>query len=412
MNDFLNDFFGALSEYIGHSRDSVTDFQFWLFPLITIVSIWLLTTVFTKSLYQNKKAYPYKKTFYIFHAWILSSFIAATIWIAAIIILHIGYYYSYYTIDLRLSHLISLLIAFVSAIIPFVLLRTYYRHYNLKEIVNLPLTSQDESISALKARKAFGKAKYLVLLPLLGFIFLLLILKNQGNVYSIIFDNSPSVSPEQLERPKQALINTIKKMGKDNYFYLTTLKNTERLNYSEIITTDLSNSNSLNALTATHLDPASCIAFINDIRNDGSIVQGSPLTEAMWQNFLLVNNALQSNLIKNKKIQKLIIISDCVERTMSTEPKDIFSTDFNSVFPLEKVKIVDVSEIPNVDAPFYDVMINQLGVEVASGFDPVDCAESLRLALPPFDYFMIVWLVFVYAISVIAILLINPAKLR
>lgn len=412
MNGFLSDFFNALREYFSHSRDSVSDFQFWLYPLITVILIWFLTTVFTKFLYQNKKEFTYKKTFYIFHAWILSSLIIATIWIAAIIILHIDYFYSYYPVDLRLSHVISLLLAFVSTVLAFILLRKYYRHYNLKEIVNLPLTSQDESLSALRARKTYAKTKYWLLLPSLGFLFLLLILRNQGNIYSLIFDNSPSVSQEQLDRPKEALINTVTKMGKDNFFYLTTLKNTEVLAYKDIINTDIGRVNSLNAITATHLDPNACLAFIRDIRNDESIVQGSPLTEAMWQNYLLVNNDLQSNVIKKKKIQKMIIISDCAEGTMNVVPEDIFTTDFGTVFPIEKVKIVDVSERPNIDASFYDVMVNQLGVEAAPGFDQSDCESSLRLAMPPFDFFLVFWLVFIYILAVIVILFVNPAKLR
>jgi len=412
MNDFLSDLFNALREYILHSHDAVSDFQFWLYPLITVMLIWFLTTVFTKFLYQNKKEFTYKKTFYIFHAWIISSLIIATIWIAAIIILHIDYFYSYYPVDLRLSHMISLLLALSSAVIAFVLLRKYYHYYNLKEIVNLPLTSQAESLSALRARKTFARTKYWVLLPLLGFTFLLLILRNQGNVYSIIFDNSPSVSPGQLARPKDALMKTIDQMGKDNFFYLTTLKNTEVLSYSTIINTDIAKVNTLNAITATHLDPAACNAFIREIRNDESVVQGSPLTEAMWQNYLFVNNDLESNLIKRKKIQKMIIISDCAESTMDLEPKDIFNTDFGLVFPIDKVKIVDVAESPNFNAPFYNVMVTLLGVETAPGFEESDCESSLRLAMPPFDFFLIFWLVFLYIIAVTVILFVKPAKLR
>jgi hypothetical protein len=290
----------------------------------------------------------------------------------------------------------------------------------VREITKLPLTSLDENITVLKAKKSFSRIKVWVLVPSIGFLFLLLLLKTQGNVFSIVFDNSGSVSQEETRVPIEAMTETISKMGEKNTIFFTSLGSRQVfIPYEEIVQIDFPDVEKLNA-TTSQLSPSGCINELNALAavTDNSMTL-TPLTEAIWQNYLYVENAVNTFQIKKKRIQKLIIISDCceTENVMATDPMDLFNTKFGTIFPIEKVKIIDVGygrnyTSPREDLAFYSIMVNQLGVETEPGdnFDAI--SRALQLSLPENNLLLVVWILIVYLLAALIMLLINPAKLR
>ena len=208
MNQFLEDLFYDVGDYFAHGKLAAGSFEFWLTPILVVLFIWLLTIVLTKVVYQNKNVYKYKKTYYIFHAWISSSIIAATILIGVMVILYLRRFYILYPVDLRLSHLISLLICFIFSIVSFFMLSKYYKQDNMKEITDFPATQLQENNVILKAKKSFTRIKLWILLPLIGFLLMTLQLRKSSDIISIVLDTSDSMFPEEIDKGKAALVKS------------------------------------------------------------------------------------------------------------------------------------------------------------------------------------------------------------
>jgi len=126
-------------------------FEFWLFPVVTILLIWLLVIVGLKVFTRRSK--QFKTVYFIHKAWIISSLA-----VSAVIIGLICYWWSInYFSDhpLQISLLLSLIISLLVPVLKLMKLRNYFTFESIKEITPLPKTSSKFDETIVTAKKAY-----------------------------------------------------------------------------------------------------------------------------------------------------------------------------------------------------------------------------------------------------------------
>jgi hypothetical protein len=159
----------------------------------------------------------------------------------------------------------------------------------------------------------------LLLLPL----FMLLINPSSKYLYSIIFDNSPSMET-QIALAQSYLGNTSEKLKDNSIFVVTSFPTCQ--NELECATLQKRLSNDID--TITRKDPTKLVAETYIIERKADLIDylqngalnisncGSPIYEAIWQNFVSSIDAVQNESITKKK---LIILSDGEDNLYRTD---------------------------------------------------------------------------------------------
>lgn len=399
MEDFLNSF----GKYI--KATEFNSFEFWAYPISTLLLIWIISTVGLKIFTKRKTV----KTIFVIHsAWICSSLFVATILIGLICYRWSVNYFS--EKPLQLSLLISLFISLLIPLLSFISLRSFFTTDNLKEIVTQPKTPNhlDKIISDTK--KVYRRKKLCYLMLFAGFLFLLFALNKGQNLISIVYDNSGSM---ENSNAVQAISETLDNLDKNNEIILATLdglgenSSGAKNSLNEILAiTNFAKLQGGNVVSFT--DPVSAKNGLNQLSNP---CWGSPICETIWKSFLFIQTTKANNTYKNKI---MVIITDGDDNIGNTIPAGRFFFDveiFSDCFSPNDVFIVDYSA--GSANPFLQ-KFNESGSESFNvSNNKQDYLDALDNALNSFknNWYLIYWTVIITVIMTLIALLIEPYKI-
>lgn len=399
MENFLNSF----GRYIKETE--FNSFEFWLYPLATLLLIWVITTVGLKIFTKREKL----KTVFVIHgAWICASLIVATIIIGLSCYFWSMNYFSDHHIQFSL--LICLFISLLIPIFSFISLRNFYTIDEIKEIAAQPKTQNQLDKTITDTKKAYRRIKLCYLMLLAGFLLLLLSLNKGQNLISIVFDNSGSM---ENTNAVQAISETLDNLDKNNEIVLTTLdglgKNSSggKSTLNEILaTTHYSKLQGGNVVSFS--DPHSAKNGLNQASNT---CWGSPICEAIWKSFLFTQTTLANTAYKKKL---LIIITDGDDNVGNTILASKFFFDiepFADWYSTDKVFIIDYSTgtINPFLQKFHDAGCESYTVTN----NKQDYLDALDNALNSYknNWYLIYWLIIITAIFTLIAFLIEPKKM-
>ncbi len=404
----MQGFFKALGEYIKIADFS--SFEFWIYPIVTILAIWLLTIIALKIIPKGKD--KLKTVFRIHKFWIINSLIIATIIIGLLCFWWATNYFRENPIQLSL--LISLFISLIIPIIIFSILRKFFTNNDIKEITQQPKTPSQQEKIITETKKSYRKIRFFYLLLLIGFLFLLFSLNTGKNLISIVFDNSASMqNANNIEDAKDALLKTFDKLGKNNEIILTTLeglgKNSTggKNTINEIL--EVKDYSQLQAGNVIHYtDPISAKNGLNHITNQ---VWGSPIYESIWKTYLFAKNNLENESYKNKALIIITDGEDNIKDSIPSSSKFFFDDEgFASYYSPEKTFIIEYSG--GATNPFLQKFQDE-HCEIFPATTKEDYLMAIETALYSFskDWNLIFWTITITVILSIIAFLIEPKKI-
>jgi hypothetical protein len=396
MKDFLH------SIVVFWKEAAFQSWQFWIWPVGTLLLIYLLTVISSKML---KYPAPFKTTFKIFSSLINSALVVSTIIIAVICYEWTKNYFSDHHYELAL--LLSLVIGLLVAVIGFYNLSRYYTQNRLKHLVGLPLTPLTEGNWLLQAKKAFRRLHFRFLFPILGFLLLLFVLNEPTNLIHIVYDNSTSMKSLNAIN---ALSATFDKLSPNNKIILTTLEieggnEAEKHSMKGIMSTD--NSGALKAGRITMFNtPAEAKNGLNQLSESPT---GSPICESIWKTYLFSKEIKDADQYDNKV---LIVITDGEDDLIQSlaQGKFFFDDDqFTAFFPPERIFIINY--LSSGSNSFFD-RFQQQNVDVAPATNENDYLDALNNALGKYkqNWNLIFWTILIYAIAALSTLFIQPQR--
>jgi hypothetical protein len=400
----MEELFKAFGKYIKDAE--FNGFEFWIYPIGTIIVIWLLTTISLKIIPKGKN--KFKTVFRIHKFWIVNSLLVSTIIIGLLCFWWSTNYFA--ENQIQLSLLISLFLAFFVPIIIFIALRRFFTNEDIKEIAQQPKTpiQQEETITATK--KSYRKIKLYYFIPLIGFLFLLFSLNTGKNLISIVFDNSESM---ESNNSIEALSETFDNLSKNNEIVLTTLeglgenstggKNT----INEILA--VKNYSQLQAGNVVYFtDPISAKSGLNQITNQ---VWGSPICESIWKSYLYVKSNLINNSYKNKVFIVVTDGNDNVGNSIQSGKFFFDDEEFANYYTPDKTFVIDYSD--GATNPFLQ-KFQDAGCETFIVTNTKqDYLDALDATLNSFknNWYLVIWSIIITSILTIIALLIEPKKI-
>ena len=400
----MEELFKAFGKYIKVAE--FNSFEFWIYPIGTLLLIWLLTTIGLKIIPKGKT--KLKTVFRIHKFWIVNSLLIATFIIGLLCFWWATNYFA--DNPIQFSLLVSLVIALIIPIIIFSALRGFFTNEDIKEIAQQPKTpiQQEETITSTK--KSYRRIKLFYFTLLIGFIFLLFALNTGKNLISIVFDNSGSMDSKN---SIEALSETFDNLGNNNEILLTTLEGLGegfsggKSTINEIF--EVKNYSQLQAGNVIHYtDPISAKSGLNQISTQ---VWGSPICESIWKSFLFANSTLVNNIYKNKI---LIIITDGEDDVTNSIPSSKFFFDyeeFANFYTPENTFIIDFSD-SGVN-PFLDKFIEADCEIFPETKTQQNFIYALNVALNSFknNWCLVIWVIIITSILTLIALLIEPKKI-
>jgi len=400
----MEELFKAFGKYFKEAE--FNSFEFWIYPIGTILLIWLLTTIGLKIIPKGKS--KLKTVFRIHSFWVCSALIVATIIISLICYWWATNYFS--KNPLQLSLLISLFLSLLIPIIALLNLRSFYTTDDLKEVVDQPKTPMQAETIITFAKKAYRKKKLCFILLLTGFLFLLFSLNIGKNLISIVFDNSGSM---ESKNAIEALSETFDNLGNNNEILLTTLEGLGEFSsggkntINEIFA--IKNYSQLQAGNVIYYaDPISAKDGLNQITNQ---VWGSPICESIWKSYLYAKSTLANNSYKNKV---LIVITDGDDNVGNSIPSSKFFFDdeeFAGYYSPDKTFIIDYSD--GAINPFLQ-KFQDAGCETFIVTNTKqDYLDALDTTLNSFknNWYLVIWVIIITSILTLIALLIEPKKI-
>lgn len=386
--------------------------NFWLFPIGTVIIIWVLTMVSIKLI--NKKKKGVKTVFRIHKHWICCSIIIATVIIGLTCYWWATNYFNNH--PLQLSMLISLFIALLFPIISFSKLRSFFTAEDIREITDQAKTPSQFDETLTFAKKEYRKKRLCYLILLAGFLFLLFSLNNGKNLISIVFDNSESMDGRNAI---EALSETFDNLGNNNEIVLTTLEGLDADTTRYILDVDkIFATKKASDLKAGNVqfftDPIAAKNGLNITNN----CWGSPICESIWKSFLLTKESKTAESYSNKL---LIVITDGIDNAYGSLSKSRFffdQSEFAEFYNPENVFIIDYSDETLIgQLTGENLFMNKFqesGCEVYNVVNSKDdYINALNAALNSFvsNWFLIFWVIIISAIMTLIAMLIGPKKI-
>jgi hypothetical protein len=405
MEQFFNDFGKYCTEA------SYGTFWFWGIPIVTVLGIWLLTTIGMKVFRPQGKL---KTAFMVNKAWIICSLFAAFAIITIICYRWSQNIFAAASEDYRLSWLIALIIAMVIPIIAFFNLRRYYNQEGIKEVTDQPTTKLQLDATIPLLKRAFERIKWFYIIPVVAFFFLLFLINKGTNLISIVYDNSISNSRNAID----ALSETFSSLEENNEIVLTTLDGVVsgeyKNNIAEIMA--ISQSAKLNAgKVVFYNNPKDAM---NGAQSQLSIESpNSPISESIWKMWLQVTENKINQSYKNKL---LIVITDGDDQLCSTLQSGRFFFDdnkFAEYFSPDNVFVIDYSgenKLQFCNNNYFIQRFETAGCNIYPAENSKNSyLDALDEALQSFknNWNIIFWTIFIVALFTIIALLIPPKKI-
>lgn len=328
--DDINSLFHDFREYF--SLADYASIDVWLYPGITLLALLLLTIVNVQLLNRS----PLQKTvFHIHKSAILASVIGATIWVGTICFLWLNDFYK--SNHLEASHLTSLILSLSLGIFHLLRLRAFFAPNKLKEIISLPFTETQYMIYRIRAIHWFKRLQRFFLLVPIGYLMLLGLLNSGTNLISFVIDNSSSMKNVSFDMGKDAIAKTLRSLGSNNHILITwfTQDSSSKESFDSI--TKSTNTSGLRGETHFYSTPEEAINVLNSIQ----IVADSPISEAVWQNYLTAKQRSGTDYEQ----KALIVITDGADniaQSIATSSFFCAIPEFNEIYPSECINIIDI----------------------------------------------------------------------
>jgi hypothetical protein len=413
MSEFFNLLFQNFSQYVKLSR---WDFEFFLYLFGSLVVIILLTLALLAVI--NTRRDPLRlRVFQILRV----SFIALCIGLFGLIGLISCFVVtgSYYSHPVQFSHLLTLVILSIILVALLFFFSRHFRDSRLHHITPLPVNDKDATDKKSKLNKSFNRLKLWYLLPLAGFLFLLIIYTLPKNLISVVIDNSDTMlemgqkGESKFETARDALGATIGNIGPLNHFVVTSIDRSA-LKHDFATITSTTDFSKLRGISQFFTDQESTLSYITSLPLGGD----SPITEIIYNNMLFIQKNVPVNKYSNIY---LLIITDCRENGCLNdlqEGKNFLCKEsrFNDLFTGEQVTLIDLegnynnqTYVNNPDLIFLQRMID-CGFTVEDGSTEDSYLDSLSGVLERFffDKHMILWAIVIYLIHGLFVFLINP----
>ncbi len=416
MEDLFKAFYGYWTE------SNLAEWHFWTYPIASILLVWLLTIVLSKTLFKpnqqnNDQANPeiFKKVFYIFRAAIWATFITM-----GLLIFGVCYWWAkglYGNLNLEFSHLLSFILLWVIIIVLNYRLAIYYKKATIREIVSPPISNNMQGTHSLKARKGFVKNRWAIIPGALGFLGLLLLYLRPVSLISIVIDDSGSMGPS-LEIGKRALAETFRNFD-PNYTKIVIT------NFGENISKETDPYKNFDALSKVketnkvnaHTQICNDISEANNFINILGATKQLGLNHAIWQNFLTTQRVSKESPVYGEKV--LLIITDGLEYDRSYYNKTLCDANVElDPFYEGNIHWIDLYDRGVKVEPafngFYTMMQECYPANVYPGLTMEDYTVAVQSALNKFelDYRLIFWLVILFIIGTIWLFLIRPKSIN
>lgn len=283
------------------------DLNYLIFGILSVLMLtYLMSLIFIKMTHKNET--PYLRT----KLGIIYSLI-----VVIFVIFLLGVYHTKFTSLIFANRLQSLIITTIFLLL--IILYWYIkRAYNALKIKGYSITKVKEGPLALtitiRQKRliliSLKRLTFLLLLPIL----LLFINPTSKYLYSIIFDNSPSME-QQIALAQLYLVKTSDKLKDNSIFIVTSFPKC----LNDVECEKLNKRFSLDIKSITSKNYKDLVAETQVIEHKSDLVEylqngsltitnsGSPIFEAIWQNFIYSIESIGNNNITKKK---LLILSD------------------------------------------------------------------------------------------------------
>jgi hypothetical protein len=273
---------------------------------ITVISIFLLYLIFSRIV--HKKETPFLRS--------RLSLIYSLISVGLLLVVF-SVYHTKFTSLVYSKHLQSVLILEISLVLVYIglLFKRIYSLLKKKDIRILrvkegPIALNDAFLLTRLLIKNYRRSLWILLLPFL----LLLVSPSSKYLYSIIFDNSTSMET-QIAFAKASIENISEKIRPNSIFVLSSFPRcSDETSCIKLVQKLRTNIDSIT--TANHNDLVAETVVITNTIDLQSYVEsdaletsqcGSPIFEAIWQNYVYAVDASQDVSINKKR---MIILSD------------------------------------------------------------------------------------------------------
>lgn len=393
MQEYFKQLFQSFGDYVG----SVTASTYWWVPLVALVALWLFWLVAAKVL-DKRRNLQLTREFRLLSVLVVMAAIVQLIIIGAYMYLWAKSTF-YATDGEKLVSLLSLALVTAVQVTAFVTLSRGFARERLLRNVQCPITRHDDERKQALAKKRFGRLKLWALLPLLGFL-LLLLPDRQHNLVSFLFDNSSSME-SHIENGKQVLPRVLGKIEGHTDIILSWLSEDDpKLSLSEIVNqTDYSK---LEGIHALYQDANMALASLDGI----AFTKGTPLVEAIWSNYLFTQQ--QSGNAEYTRMY-FVMVTDGGEGAVGDELQNFLcSVPEYEEFYQGNISIVNLG---SAEGPFFDKAL-ECGYEVYDGANLNSYATSIENIFKETfkDWKFPVWLAIFYAMGALTLLFIQPKR--
>jgi hypothetical protein len=277
------------------------DLLFWGVPIIAVIVTFLVTKgLIMATAIRNSTNSEYR----ILFSFLKGSAVLSTVAVGIICYLfNAGYYTNY---EYNLSHLLGLImILTIGGISVLQISRTYNRN-KTKDLSRFPITRLELQNTNTFLRTSFKKIKWWLVLPIFGFLGLLINSSEDKNLVSIVLDTSASMKEPNssgeipLEISRDAIYNVVSGFGENTDVIFTTFsEGTRKKNVIGITSSSISNLLGENTLF-TGDQKNTLLGFIQNIDTDNS---NSPICETIWKNYLFTEEqSLNDNYVNTTSI--------------------------------------------------------------------------------------------------------------
>jgi hypothetical protein len=290
-------------------------------------------------------------------------------------------------------------------------LRSYYTQERIKEIADLPKTSNQLDSTMTLTKRAYRVNKLFYIIPVFGFLFLFFFLYKGTNLIAIVFDNSGSMRQTSAI---DALSETFDNLEENNEIILTTLNGPNYKPNSEL---KISLTELIQVKKASNLNAGNILAFSNPLEAKNALNQisgfecCSPICESVWKTYLFLKETKSNESYKSKLMIVITDGMDDLKESLSVGKFFYNDLGFAEFFPPENVFIIDFSN--GMQSPLIQ-RFQSSGCDIYPADNNKQAyLDALDNALQSFknNWFLVYWTIFIFSFFTLVGLLIQTKKI-